>query len=151
MGIFDEIEEQKNKSNQVTKSEVTRVTAVNSPESLGNQDNFSGNGKVTEVTGIDQLTQDVFTALSRSGLTDCDVNNLDAALFLFAWERVRDPPDAEFEEMCRQYVPIWRGRQHPIAWRILAQAIRQRLDRLKNGSHRVPNKEPSIEQEAQDG
>jgi hypothetical protein len=147
MGIFDRIENEKI-AHQNEKMQVTRVTEVTAPESLGKIGSEKGNTKVTEVTGVgsqgnagpgtcteaEQALGEIYQSLTRSGLTDADLRNLDAALFLFAWAAVRDCADVDFEGVCVLYVPFWRKRQHPIAWRILATTIKQRLDRQKTST-----------------
>ena len=68
--------------------------------------------------------------LASNGKTDLEVDDLEQALFLFAYHRVRQCPDVDFEVVCRANVPYWRKRIHPEAWPIVKRQIAHRCKTL---------------------
>jgi hypothetical protein len=70
---------------------------------------------------------------TTEGKTDLDADNLDEAMFLFAFHLIKsfrhdihgqlDP----FMAMGQRYAPYWRARMHPDAWAILLGEIKHKL------------------------
>ena len=58
--------------------------------------------------------------LAASSLTDLDVNDLDQALFLFALRKIQKTPAADVREVWKRYVPFWKRRLLPEAFRMVA-------------------------------
>lgn len=125
MSLFDRAEKLKFHTED-EKQGLPRLPEVTSAESLEKWGLPSVKTEVTRGYLCGIIRKKDYTELATSGKTDMEADHLDAAIFLFALNKVRQTSDEEFMAMGQYYCKFWRKILDPEAWTIIREEISNR-------------------------